>query len=209
MTWRTLHLLMALGLLGACSQTPSGDQDASALRKEAPVRLTRSENGHVAEVALRSDGGALQLTVTSAAGDRPLPMARRIEMWKPLLEETLNRSPRRDYLLTVGQYPELSERIAGAAACSGRWNLETGAALSSPAGAAVAALMTSEHLYPEVSALTESLGYRASVSSVESVVLCAWKSVGGSAASACARAIDADAKVPCGASIVFRISPEK
>lgn len=204
---RTSTTLAVVFLLTACgSGAPAGQQAAETpLRKEASVRLTRTAGDRTGELELRPGLSLISVRVTGGvAGGTALSFTSRAELWRPLLQQMFTEQGRRStYLLTVGDYPELASRIAAAAACSGDWDLASGRPVAGDAGAALARLLRDPRLYPELTALMSNFQYTVTVDSAESVVICPWKSL-GAASAGCARAIDADAQVPCGGSVVFR-----
>lgn len=197
--------MVGLLVMVACSQGAS-DQ-STALRKEDPIRLTRTENGYEAELQFRPERAviSLRLTPRTASDPTPLTMSRRIELWRPLLDQALRQFRRDgDYLLTVGEYPELSDRIAAAVACSGKWDGRNGRPVAGPANAMLKDV-ASETMFGELTQLVGPFGYRVSLESAESVMLCPWRSFGDHVKAGCA-SFDPDARVPCGATLLFRMS---
>jgi len=190
---------------------PAG-QASTSLDKTA-VRLVRTENGYEAILLFHEKRGILNLRITQKpeAGHALLPMAKRAELWKPLLEQVFQQYGRRkDYLLTVGVYPELGGRIAAAAACSGKWNPKTGRPNNGNAATALKDLLSDQSLYRELHTLFDGIGYRVSASSAESVMLCRWKRVKPSTVDpACHPSMPPQSFVPCGASIVFRLDAKE
>jgi hypothetical protein len=171
-------------------------------------RYTRSEAEYDATVAVNDRTSMLILRFAAhgmSAGGSP-SMSRRLEIWRPLLEQLFHergRQPR--YLLTVGEYPELTRRMAEAAVCVEKWDPKTGRPLTGRAGPALRALLVGEHLYPELGAFFASVGYLVSVDHVENVMICQWKDLGGPPAR-CNASIEADSLAPCGASIIFELT---
>jgi len=207
-TLRLTRLLTLVLLLIACgSDVPASQKPAAALRKEDAVKLSRSADGYTGTLEWRAGTEMISLRVApvAAADGPPLSMSRRIELWRPLLGQLFTEHGRRKtYLLTVGEYPELAPRMAAAAACSDKWDLKTGRPLASGNGAIVD-LLSDARLYRELGALMTELGYDVAVQSAEAVVLCSWEAV-ADRIEGCSRTPPATAKVPCGASIVFRLT---
>jgi hypothetical protein len=191
----------------ACGQAPADGQSASALPRESPVRFSDFANGHAVELLFRQQAGTLSFSLKSSSSGEPLLMARRIELWRPLLQRFFGAHGRRaDYLLTVGEYPELSSRIAAAAACSENWDLARGTPKTGDTAMVVKDLLSSSKLYTELEDWLRPMGYRLSIHSVESAMLCPWRSVGTDSSARCGRIVTSEAMVPCGASIVFRMT---
>ena len=203
--------LTFLVLLVSCAQAASQAQPPSAsLDKTPPNRFARTEDGHEATLLVHEKRPVLNISVRAspASGPAPLPMARRLELARPLLEGAFQAQGRRpEYLLTIGEYPELAGRLAVAAACSRKWDARTGKPRGENVGQILHDLIAQDHLTPELEAFFDGLGYRASVHSAESVLLCRWRDLRGQAqAASCPLALDDDALVPCGASLVFRLT---
>jgi len=190
---------------------PAG-QASTSLDKTA-VRLVRTENGYEAILLFHEKRGILNLRITQKpeAGHALLPMAKRAELWKPLLEQVFQQYGRRkDYLLTVGVYPELGGRIAAAAACSGKWNPKTGRPNNGNAATALRDLLSDHSLYRELHTFFDAMGYQVSASSAEAVMLCRWKRVKPDTLDpACHPSMRPQSFVPCGASIVFRLDAKE
>jgi hypothetical protein len=136
------------------------------------------------------------------------PMSQRAQAWAPLVQQMLRERGRKSrYLLTVGEYPELGGRLGYAAACSGRWNSETGKPSVGDAGSAVRDLIVNGHLYPELEGLFGPVGYTISVDSAEAVMLCPWRQVPLEVQpKPCRPEMRPEFLVPCGASIVYRVT---
>jgi hypothetical protein len=97
--------------------------------------------------------------------------------------------------MTVGEYPELRSRVAAAAACSSELDTQAGRSR----------LFSNMALYPELVGLLREFRYDITADTVESIVMCSWSQVRDSRAE-CGRNLAANAQVPCGASIVFRMT---
>jgi hypothetical protein len=93
--------------------------------------------------------------------------------------------PAAEFSMTVRNYVELEERMAGAARKSRVWDGRRGRPSSGTAAGFVKELLNAEQLYPEVAALARQLGYRARVSDVEEVRICQ--------------------RFPCGALVTFQL----
>jgi len=188
-------------------------EPASKPLNKAAVRLARTEEGSQAILLFHEKRGILSLRIIPKPETRHalLPMARRVELWKPLLEEAFQKYGRRkDYTLTVGVYPELGGRIAAAAACSGKWNPKTGQPLEGNAATALKDLLNAQSLYRELHEFFDGMGYRVSVDSTEGVMLCRWKRVKPDTLDpACHPSMRPESFVPCGASIVFRLDAKE
>ena len=114
---RALVPCMVLAASAACGQA---DQPAppgagrGSVEKTQPTRYTRSEAGYEATLAVNDRTQMLAFTITARgaeAGGHP-SMSRRLEIWKPLLEQHFKeRAPQNEYLLAVGDYPELNRRM--------------------------------------------------------------------------------------------------
>jgi hypothetical protein len=199
----------AIIVLIACGQPAGpGDPNQRSLEKTEPIRLTRKEGDYEATLLFQERRGLLSFGIVSLQKTEaaPLPMASRAELWRPLLEQLFRAQGRRkDYLLAVGQYPELGGRIAAAATCSGKWNPNTGKPRAGNAGAEVKELLNTGNLTPEVASFVDSFGYRLSVSSTEQVMLCRWKEIQPGTTASCRPNLGPDSWVPCGASILFRM----
>ncbi len=200
--------------VAACAQAPPPEPAGTASpgqpatpRPDSTTRLTRSDGPYKAEVVIQRSGELLGLSITAAdASAAPLPMTKRLQLWRPLVEQALRDGGRRDEIrLTLGDYPELRPRVALAAACSGKWDPDTGKPTSGRVNTAFLALMADNSLYAELTQFASDLGYRASVASAEEPLLCSWESVQPVATDRCRPALDASASVPCEASIVFQL----
>jgi hypothetical protein len=210
---RTLAQLTCifLALATACAQADRSTAPASgggSIEKSRVSRYTRSEAGYDATLAVNDRASMLILTFTAHGantGGHP-SMSRRLEIWRPLLEQLFReRGRQQEYLLTVGEYPELKRRMAEAAVCLDEWDPKTGRPLAGQAGPALGALLTREHLYAELDAFFASLSYLVTVDYVEGVMICGWKDL-GSPAAPCQVSTDADSLAPCGASIIFKLT---
>ncbi len=207
----TLKLrLFLLPLLISCGPAAGpGEQSHTPPDKATPIRLTRVEGAYEATLLFNENRGLLSFGVVSRqpTAGASLPMSRRVEMWRPLLEDLFRERGRsKEYLVAVGEYPEITARIATAAVCSGKWNLSTGRPRSGAPGAAIKELLVDGSLTPELQALFEPLGYSISVRSAEQVMLCRWKEVQSEPPASCRSNVAPDSQVPCGASILFRIA---
>lgn len=207
---RRLTLSFLVLLAASCIQSPSRAQPPSAaLDKTPPIRFARTEGGHDATLLLHEKRAVLNLSVRALAdAGAALPMAQRLELWRPLLEAAFQAHGRKpQYLLTLGEDPELAGRLAVAAACSRKWDARTGKPRGEEAGQMVRGLIAQDRMTAELERFFDSLGYRATVHSAESVVLCRWRDLKGGAQTApCPLTLDGDALVPCGASLVFRLT---
>jgi hypothetical protein len=162
---------------------------------------------------LRDKRGVLNLRLT-AEGNQPtagILMAKRLELWKPLLEQAFREhGQQKEYLLTVGEYPDLSARAAVAAVCSKAWNLKTGMPKVGDAGAAFKDLLVENRLYQELEPFFDSFGYGVSLSSAEAVMTCPWKEIRSEpVGNGCRPNAEPDSMVPCGASLVFRLAAKQ
>jgi len=204
--WAVIPALPALLFLpigGRASQHVAGSLNKSV------VRLARSENGYDAVLIFHLASRTLSLRVEPKAETRgtPLPMSGRLDLWRPLLGQLFQQRPGVDsYLLTVGEYPELAGRIAVAAACSGKWNPQTGQPHIGNASKALKALLDDPSLYRELDSFFDAMGYRTSIDSAEGIVLCPWKQFSENGAHLPCRAkLESESLMPCGASLVFRL----
>ena len=206
---RWLRCVPALLLLIACGGAAAPETPTGTLAKTPPLQLTRTEAGHEATLLFQAAADLLSLQVRPLGDDAsPLPMTRRTALWAPLLDELFAQHGRRPtYLLAVGDYPELNARLAAAAACSDEWDVTRGRPRSGDAGSSVVRCLDGADAYGELTQLFTPRGYRVSTHSAESVLTCAWKEVPRAAAEVeCARDVSPDAIVPCGASILFRLT---
>jgi len=184
-------------------------QDVGGSLNKSEVHLVRSQDGYDAVLTLHLASHTLSLRVEPKPENSgpPLPMTRRLELWRPLIDQLLREHPGTEiHLLTVGEYPELGARIAGAAACSGNWNPRTGKPHSGNAAKAIKTLLNDHSLYRELDSFFDGLGYRTSIESAEGVVLCPGKQFAGDEVHfPCQAKLHSESLVPCGASLVFRL----
>src|SRR5438046_2391159 len=141
--------------LGACGQTP----ERRPPEKSPLVRLTRIEAGFEATLMFQKKSGLLNFGIVPQEGKRAagLPMLKRVDLWRPLVEQLFKEHGRaKEYLVAVGQYPELSSRLAFAAACSGKWNTQTGQPRTGGANPAVKQLIADRRLNSEIEAFFDS-----------------------------------------------------
>lgn len=207
MLLRSTKVLTILMLLTACSpEVPSASQPAAPLKRDESVQLTRAVEGHTGTLEWRPGPGLIALRVAGAPPSATqLDTAARVALWTPLVQQLLDTQGRRPtYLLAVGDYPEFGNRLAAGVACSGKWDLTAGRPVAS-APDIVRQTMDDPGVFREVSALGAKLGYSVAVHTAENVVLCQWSSV-RDAASGCRQPIAASARVPCGASVVFKLT---
>jgi hypothetical protein len=195
-------LLTALGFHIAFGQ----DQLRNPLDKTTPVRLMQAEEGYDAILLVHPHRDLLNLQIVTKGTAEVPPASQRTESWKSLLEQAFREQGRKPtYLLTVGQYPELAPRLAVAAAASDNCNLKTGKPRSGEADAVIKDLIAHGRFFPELDALFEPFGYRVSVESVEAVMLCRWSEIQPHDVQQHPN-IRPDSLVPCGASLVFRLT---
>ena len=204
-----LSLCYAVVLLTAFGQAPdAGKQNKGILQKVEPIRLARTEAGYEATLLFQSNSGLLSFGIQPQRGSTgaTLAMTKRIELWRPLMNRLLREQGRRkEYIVAVGEYPELGARIASAAVCSGQWNLETGKPLTGSASQEVKNILTKQPA-SELEPFFSSFGFRVSVDNVENVVICPWARVRPVQDLPCGSAPAPTAQVPCAASILFRIT---
>lgn len=208
---RRLTLSFLVLLIASCIHPTSQAQPSSAtLDKTPPIRFARTEDGQEATLLLHEKRSVLNLSVraSAGAGTAALPMMKRLELWRPLLEAAFQAHGRKpQYLLTVGEDPELAGRLAVAAACSRKWDPRTGKPRGEEAGQMIRGLIAQDRMTAELERFFDSLGYRATVHSAESVVVCRWRDLkGGAQGASCPLTLDGDALLPCGASLVFRLT---
>jgi hypothetical protein len=205
---RLIWVVLAVAA-AACARPGSGTAPASSASLDKPRldHYTRSDDGHDAMLVVNEAGRMLSLTLTPRHHERGLrPMDKRLETWRPLLEQLFRERGRRpEYFLTVGEYPELRRRIAEAAVCSGKWDPVTGRPRIGDAGLAMKDLLIGERLYPELNVFFASLGYLVSVEYAGGVMICGWNELGGSDAR-CDGHKQAGFVAPCGASIIFKLT---
>jgi hypothetical protein len=203
---RVLAAFLLIGCGHAADQIPPHQSP----EKNKPLRLSRTDNGYLVTLLFREKRGLIsfELAPQEKSPTPAPPMATRVVLWKPLIEEFLRERGRKpSYLLAVGQYPELSSRLASAAACSGNWNFKTGKPHRGNPNVAIQQLINANHLTPEIDSLFSSAGYRVSVDSVEQVMLCHGADLQPDPAASChPKKFERDAQLPCGASIVFRLN---
>jgi hypothetical protein len=204
-------LVLPLWLSCGGAAGPRGETPAP-LVKTTPVAYTRVDGNDEATLELNESRGLLSLRAAARqpAPGAVLPTARRVELWKPLLEDMLRgRGRRKEYRVVVGDYPELPARIAAAAACSGQWDFATGKPRSGEPNATIQGMLADGSLTPELKALFESLAYSLSVRSVEKVLLCRWKEIQPGPPGSCRSDVKPESQVPCGASILFQITSKE
>jgi hypothetical protein len=204
-------LFLALSM--ACAQAdgpPAPASGGGSLEKSRLIRYTRSEAGYEATLAVNDRTNMLIFSLTARganAGGHP-PMSRRLEIWKPLLDQLFHeRGPQNEYLLTVGEYPELNRRMAAGAVCLEAWDSKTGRPRTGPVGPTLKTLLDRDDAYAELEAFFAPVGYRVTVDHVENVMICRWKGLGGPD-DRCQASSDAESLVPCGASMIFKLSRE-
>lgn len=187
----------------------SAAQNVAGSLNKSEVRLVRSQDGYDAVLTLHlaSRTLSLRLEPTQKTSARPLPMTKRLELWRPLIDQLFRERPGvKSYLLTVGEYPELGKRIAVAAACSGNWNPRTGQPRAGSAAKGMRTLLDDHNLYRELDSFFDALGYRTSIESAEGVMLCPWKQFADDEIHLpCQAKLRSESLVPCGASLVFRL----
>jgi hypothetical protein len=135
-------------------------------------------------------------------------MARRVELWRPLIEQVFaERGRLPGYTLSVGEYPELAPRLAATAAASGDWDTSTGEVREGDAASVLQSLLADGSAFPELGRLFDPLGYGLRLHSAESVMVCRLGDIDFSGPGAPPRPdLPPDARVPCGALLVFRIT---
>jgi len=207
-------LFMASALVltasSSCGQSapPITPAPGGALAKPPVTRYIRSAGGYEARLVAGDHRNVLALTLASAAapGLPPLPMTERLEMWRPLVEQLFRERGRQlEYLVTVGEYPELKRRIIDAAACSDEWDPSTGQPRGGRPDEAIKDLLTQAELYPEIGAFFTSLGYATSIDHAEGVMICRTDAIDRPAVR-CSGMTGVVAMAPCGASIVFKLT---
>jgi hypothetical protein len=192
-------LLTTLGSLIAAGQ--------ERLQKATPMRLAQTEDGYDAILLIHPERDLLNLQIVPKGIAGVPPAGRRTALWKPLLEQAFRKQGwKRTYLLTVGEYPELAPRLAAAAAASKNWDLKTGKPRSGEVDAVIKNLLSGGNFFPELDELFNSLGYRLSVEAVEAVMLCRWSEIQRHNDGSQPLDIQSDSLVPCGASLVFRLT---
>jgi hypothetical protein len=206
-----MHLLLcyAAFLLIACGQaTESGKQTGGAIKKTEPIRLERTEGGYDATLLFQANSGLLSFGILPQKNASPaLSMTRRVDLWRPLINQLLREQGRRkEYLVAVGEYTELAARIASAAVCSRKWNLKTGRPLTGDANQEVKNILKQTQTTRELVSFFSSLGFRMSVDNGENVLICPWTRIHAAQDPPCGRAPAPTSQVPCGASILFRIT---
>jgi hypothetical protein len=197
-------------LVASYTQSASQAQPASAsLDKTPPIRFARTESGNEATLLLHEKRSVINLSVRAPVGPgtAPLPITKRLELWRPPLEAAFQgRGRHPEYFLTVGEYPELAGRLAVASVCSRKWEPRTGQPREEDAAQMVRGLIAQDRLTAELERLFDSLGYRAVIHSADSVLVCRWRDLRREVHASCPLALDDDALVPCGASLVFRLT---
>ena len=201
---------MVLALTAACAPTdrPNAAASEGYVEKSHVSRYTRTADNYDATLSVNDRTGMLILAVTARVanpGVRP-SMSSRLTFWKPLLDQLFREHGRQpEYLLAVGDYPELRRRMAEAAICLGDWDPKTGRPRAGRAGPALKTMLARERLYQELDSFFGSMGYLVAVDHVEGVMICPWKNL-GDLGTRCAASGEADSLVPCGALIIFKLS---
>ena len=135
-----------------------------------------------------------------------LPTGQRIAKLRALLDTYFSDHPKETvYTFTFGQYDELNDRMAALASCSRQWDFRSGK-MKNPAGW-LREMLNKEASYRELIPVFEAVGYRIEVASLESIALCASKEIDWSRVKrACQTLLPAEAKLPCGALIAYRLT---
>jgi hypothetical protein len=213
-----LSAFLPVLLLTACGGGNAGQsaqnkkpQPGGGPEKPPMLRLSRMEGTREASLQFLDARDLLILRIqdsASSASAPPMLMADRLNAWKPLLEQLFQQQGRRkQYQLTIGEYPEMKGRMAYAAACSRDWDPRTGKPRAGDAGAAMRDMVNQQHLHREMESFFKDFGYRVSVRSAESVMICPWKEIPtGVSDAACSPRMQPTSQVPCGASIVFQLA---
>ena len=213
--WTRRAAIAALVCVGFMLQAAIGEEPAQPAKppqKVAPIRLAKATDGIEAVVLFNPKSRLLTLTLVPPDGTTKiaLPMRERANRWKPLLAEFLaKRPPDEAYQLVVGDYPELAPRLAVAALRSGDWDSRAGRLRNGDTNEGIRKAIESERICLEVSQLFDALGYTAKVDSVENVILCRWKEIPDAQLPADVAAPDLNSLVPCGASLLFRVTKKQ
>jgi len=199
-------VLVVLRGPGTCFSQESG----GSLKKEAPLRLTNVTEEYEARLLFLRERGIVHFQVVpKKTGQKTtLSMSKRTELWKSLLEQVLREYGHREtYLVTVGEYPELNYRIAYTAASSDNWNTKTGRPRVGSANNAIKQFLLQNNLTPELEAFFGAYEYKVSVQSAEAVMLCRGREINSASFSQVAtRQLQPQSLLPCGASILFRLT---
>jgi hypothetical protein len=197
--------------LGAAAGICSVVEASEILDKVPPFRIAHVESGY--EVAAQLHEGRdvlnLQAVPRSGAGVAPMPMTKRVQLWRPLLEQLFReRGRKREYVLTVQGYVELNTRMAAAAATSQIWDADAGAPKSGGLGRAVLEILNTGPLYPELVTLFEPLGYQVAAVHADNILVGRRSDIAREIAPAPSdvATLTPNAKLPYGASIVFRLT---
>jgi len=214
-----LSAFLPVLLLTACGGGNAGQSAQNKAsqpgRPEKPpmLRLSRIEGTREASLQFLDARELLILRIQDSAGASapPMPMADRLDAWKPLLAQFFQEQGRRkQYQLTIGEYPEMKSRMAYAAACSRDWNPSNGKPRDGDGGAAIRDMVNQQHLHRELESFFKGFGYKVSVRSAESVMICPWKEIpAGAVDTTCSPRMQPTSQVPCGASIVFQLAVQE
>ena len=185
-------LTFNVGLL-ACSAPGS---NAQKLDKPLPAVWSDTANGVKAELQLHEARNTINFQTTPADARASAKAALLGSLFGKMLAE---RGRQREYLLTVGHYPELNDRLAGAAVCA--------ANSAQPPGEAVRDLLNEKALFPELERAFAASGYAVRVKQAEGIMLCPWSSMKLATPQGCKAS--PDLQVPCGASLVFQLTASR
>lgn len=207
---RLLPWLLAVSLVaaaGICSVVESSE----GLDKAPPFRIAHVESGYEVAAQLHEARDVINLEAVpqGGAGVAPMPMTKRVQLWRPLLEQLFReRGRKREYVLTVQGYVELNTRMAAAAATSRIWDADAGAPKSGSLGHAILEILNTGPLYPELVTLFEPLGYQVAAVHADKILLGRWSDIARDVAPAMSdvATLTPAAELPYGASIVFRLT---
>ncbi len=204
---RTVRILFSIAL--CWSGNGLADAPPDRLQKSSPVRLSRTHDGHEASLTFYEPQRLLNLSVKALDKSAPVaPMKQRIELWKPLIEDFFrDHGRRKEYLLGIGEYPELGTRIALAAVKSGKWNLRTGKPETGSSESAVHHLLADQSLFEELENLWATFGYKVSVRSVEKILIRRWREITPPGPKA--PRVAQDARVPFGWAVLFHLESKR
>jgi hypothetical protein len=188
-------VVMSLSLLVGHGASPAG---AQALDKTRPQMFTRDG------ASLRVYTSERVLHFTPAATADAATSARTLA---DLLSAMAGAQPGASYRLGFGRYSELNARMAALAACSPEWDARVGRPETHAPGPWLRRALADHLAYRELVEALRPAGWRVSIASVESVLLCLPAEIDWTLAPRpCAQAPAESARLPCGALITFELT---
>lgn len=190
-----VFVLLCVLLLVGHDANPAGGQALDKAPSQLFTRDGASLQVYASRRVLRFTPAA---TVNAAASAHTLA---------ELLSAMTDVQPGASYRLAFGRYAELNARMAALAACSPQWDARRGRPSKQAAGPWVRQALADGPAYTELAEALRPAGWRVSIASVESVLLCRPAEIDwAQAPRRCAQAPAASARLPCGALITFELT---